>query len=185
MREHWQYFITIVILALLMIGSAAPSVFAEQQKAGEYQVKAACLYNFINFIEWPPQSSFESSPTITLCIIGDDPFGGALTDFQNETVRGKKLLIKHRSSDDLKGCNILFLPASEKHHAAKILRSIGKSDVLTVSDTEESAKQGIIISFFIEQKKVRFAVNRYTAQQAGLKISAKLLKLAKIIDSEE
>ena len=143
MREYRQHYITIVILALLMIGSAAPSVFAEQQKAGEYQVKAACLYNFINFIEWPPQSSFESSPTITLCIIGDDPFGDALEDLQNETVRGKKLAIKYRSYADLRGCDILFLPLSEKHHAAKILRSIGKSDVLTVSDTEESARRCI------------------------------------------
>ena len=185
MRERRKYCIHIVLFVFLVAGCGVPSIFAGQQKAGEYQVKAAFLYNFINFIDWPPQSSIESRPTITLCIVGDDPFGDALEDLQNETVRGKKLAIKYRSYDDLRGCDILFLPVSEKHHAAKILRSIGKSDVLTVSDTEESARQGIIISFFIERQKVRFAVNIEAARRAGLKISAKLLKLAKIVAVDE
>ncbi len=185
MRKRSKYFITIVIITFLLTGFSVSSICAGEQRAGEYQVKAAFLYNFINFVEWPQQSLFENSPTINLCIIGDAPFGDALNDFQNETVRGKKLIIKYRSADDLRGCNILFLSESEKHHTAKILRSVGKSDVLTVSDTEESARQGIIISFIVEQKKVRFAVNIDAARRAGLKISAKLLRLARIVGAAE
>lgn len=181
MRELGEYFIIIVIIALLVAGCGVPSVFAGQQIASEYKVKAAFLYNFINFVEWPPQSSFDSDPTITLCIIGDDQFGDAFNDFQNESIKGKKLNIEYRAFDDLRGCSILYLTASEKHHATKIVRSVGKSSILTVSDTEESSRQGIIISFFIEQKKVRFAINVDAARRAGLKISSKLLKLANIV----
>ena len=184
-RESLKRFIYFAVFVLLIAGCSVSSVFAGQQKAGEYQVKAAFLYNFINFIDWPSQSSLKSSPNITVCIIGDDPFGDALEDLLNEPVQGKKLAIKYRSYDDLRGCNILFLPVSEKHRTAKILRSIGNSDVLTVSDTVESAQQGIIISFYIEQQKVRFTVNVGAAKRAGLRISAKLLKLATIVDSGE
>ena len=185
MRAQQKYIFTVVFLAFLIMGCGVISVFGEQYKAGEYRVKAAFLYNFINFVEWPPQSLFQSSPTITLCIVGDDPIRDALNELKNDTVRGKKLTIKYRSADDIRGCNILFVPASEKHNAAKIVRSVGKSDVLTVSDTEETAQQGIIINFFIEQKKVRFTINIDAARLAGLKISAKLLKLAKIFEAAE
>ncbi len=115
----------------------------------------------------------------------DDPFRDALNELNNDTVRGKTLTIKYRSADDIRGCNILFVAASEKHNVAKIVRAVGKSDVLTVSDMEELAQQGIIINFFVEQKKVRFAINVDAARRAGLKISAKLLKLAKIFDAAE
>ena len=180
MKRYLKHILTICAFTLLATVCAVPSAFAGQG-ADEYRVKAAFIYKFMNFVEWSPQSSVENSPTITLCIVGDDPFGSALSDLQDETVRGKRLTIRHRFSDDLRGCNIIFLPTSEKHHAAKILRNIGNSDVLTVSDTAEGARQGIIISFFVEQKKVRFAVNIDAARREGLKISAKLLKLAKIV----
>ncbi|HTZ19072.1 MAG TPA: YfiR family protein [Dissulfurispiraceae bacterium] len=185
MEQYRRHFIAIVIFAFLVTGCGVPFVFGETYKAGEYQVKAAFIYNFINFVEWPPQSSFAGSPTITLCIIGDDPFGDALRDLQNETVRGKKLTVKYRSPDDIRGCNIIFLSASDKYHASKIVRSVGKSDILTISDTEESAQRGIIISFFVEQNKVRFVINTGAAKRAGLNISAKLLKLARILDAAE
>ena len=74
----------------------------------------------------------ENSPIITLWIAGDDRFGSALSDLQDETARCKRLTIRHRLSDDLRGWSILFLTTSEKHHAAKILRNIENSDVLTV-----------------------------------------------------
>jgi hypothetical protein len=185
MNDREKHFILIVIFTFLVTVGIVPSVFAGQQRAGEYQVKAAFLYNFINFIDWPSQSSLKSSPNITLCIIGDDPFGDALEDLRNEPVQGKKLAIRYRSYDDLRGCNILFLPASERHLTSRILKSIGKADVLTVSDSAESAQQGIVISFSIEQQKVRFAVNIGAAKRAGLRISAKLLKLATIVVSDE
>ena len=175
-----------IIFAFWLIACNAAVVTADQQKPGEYQIKALFLYNFLNFVDWPVDSSIYSSPTINVCIIGDDPFADALDDIRNETVKGKKLAIRFYSPfDEPEGCHLLFIPASENKHAGKILRSVRESNVLTVADTVEVATQDAIISFFIEQKKVRFAINIESARRAGLKISAKLLKLAKIIKVPE
>src|SRR6266542_1066729 len=103
-----KYFI-IFILTLYFNLCGALNVFADQQKPGEYQIKAAYLYNFINFIDWPNESNFYNSPSINLCIFGDDPFGNDLDDIRNEIIKGKKLTVKYYSSlDKLRSCNILF-----------------------------------------------------------------------------
>jgi hypothetical protein len=176
-------FFSIFIFILSLNACGILDVFADQQKPGEYQIKAAYLYNFINFIDWPNESNFYNSPSLNLCIFGDDPFGNNLDDIRNEIVRGKKITVKYTNSlDKLRSCNILFIPASERNHVLQILKLISNSNVLTVSDVEESAHQGVIISFFVEQKKVRFAINIEAARRAGFKISAKLLKLSKIIN---
>jgi hypothetical protein len=177
-----RYLFNIMLVFCLVAGNTA-ALSAEQQKAGEYQVKALFLYNFINFVDWPAGSSFSSSPAINVCIVGDDPFADALDNIRNETVKGKKLAIRfYRPFDEPAGCHLLFIPASEKSRADQILRSVRDANVLTVSDTVEEGRQGAIISFFIEQKKVRFAINIEAAKKAGLKISSKLLRLAKIVN---
>jgi hypothetical protein len=156
---------------------------ADEQKAGEYQVKALFLYNFLNFVEWPAGSSFNSSPAINVCIVGDDPFGDALDNIRNETVKGKKLVIRnYRPFDEPAGCHLIFIPASEKGRAGQILRPLRDENVLTVSDTVDEGRLGAIIGFFIDHKKVRFAINIEAAQRAGLRISSKLLRLAKIVN---
>ncbi len=175
-----------IFTAFVLLAGSFSHACAEERKAGEYQVKALFLYNFINFIDWPADSSFNSSSTVNICIIGEDPFGDALDDIRGETVKGKKLAIRfYRPYDEPKGCHLIFIPAAEKNHAAHILRSIRENGVLTVADSEEAVRQGAVIGFYIEQKKVRFAVNMEAARHAGLKISAKLLKLAKIVRSTE
>jgi hypothetical protein len=175
-----------IILMLYLTAYGVTSVFAGEQKPGEYQVKAAFIYNFINFVDWPPDSDFYRSHSINLCIFGDDPFGDGLDDLRNETVRGKKLAVKSCGSlDKLKTCHIVFIPTTEKKHVEQILKSVRNGNVLTVSDSEESARQGVIIGFFVERQRVRFAVNVEAARRAGIKISAKLLKLAKIVDYQE
>ena len=171
-----------IIFVFCLLACSAAVVTADQKKPGEYQIKALFLYNFLNFVDWPVDSSIYSSPTINVCIIGDDPFADALDDIRNETVKGKKLAIRfYRPLDEPEGCHLLFIPASEKNHAGHILRPVREANVLTVGDTDELVRQGAVIGFFIEQKKVRFAINMEAASRAGLKISAKLLKLAKIV----
>lgn len=173
-----------ILLTLLFYICTASSSFAGPQKPGEYQVKAAFIYNFINFVDWSPESFGNS--TLNICIVGDDPFGKAFDAIKNDTVRGKRLSVKpYKSSEEFKGCQIVFIPVSEKKHTGRILKSIGNANVLTISDTEETVKQGVMIGFFIENEKVRFAINNEAARRAGLKISAKLLKLAKIIVAPE
>ena len=165
-----------------MLAGGVTTVFADEQKPGEYQVKALFLYNFINFVEWPAGSSFFSSPSINICIVGDDPFDDALDSIRNESVKGKRINIRYkRVFDGPEGCQILFIPASERSYLGNILHSVRDESVLTIADTEDAVRQGTVIGFFIEQKKVRFAVNLEAARRSGLKISAKLLRLSKII----
>ena len=176
-----KYLINIFLVISLLAGGSA-NLFAGQKNPGEYQVKALFLYNFINFVDWPADSSFSSSPTINVCVVGDDPFDEALNEIRNETVKGKRVSIRfYRPYEERRGCNLLFIPYSEEYHMESILRSIREPGILTVGDSEESARQGAVIGFFMEQKKVHFAVNIEAARKAGLKISAKLLKLARIV----
>jgi len=173
-----------MVLCLTVWGAA--DISAQEHKAGEYQVKALFIYNFINFVDWPVDSSFQSSPTVNVCIVGDDPFDDALNDLRDETVKGKRVSIRYyRPVDERRGCHLLFIPAGETNQMENILRFIREQGVLTVGDTVESARQGAVIGFYVEQKRVRFAVNIEAARRAGLKISAKLLKLAKIIKGTE
>jgi hypothetical protein len=176
--------VNILILLLLVLGGTW-DVHAEQRNPGEYQVKALFIYNFINFVEWPADSSFSSNSTVNVCIVGDDPFNEAFDEIRNETVKGKRLVIKpYHTSEERKGCQVLFIPASEGRRAESILRTVRDTGALTVGDTEEAARQGAVIGFYMEQKKVRFAINMEAAKRAGFKISSKLLKLAKIVRSE-
>ncbi len=175
-----------IVAVLSLIASFAADASAFEQRPSEYQVKAVFLLNFINFIDWPADSSFQSDPAINVCVIGDDPFGDAIDAIRNETAKGKKMVVRFRAISEVpRGCQVVFIPAAENNHVGRIIRSIREPGVLTVADSEEGVRQGAIIGFFIEQKKVRFAVNIEAARRAGLKISAKLLKLARIVKSAE
>lgn len=179
-----RYLANIMLLFCLILGGAA-DLSAEQRNPGEYQVKALFIYNFINFVEWPADSSFSSNSAINVCIVGEDPFNEAFDEIRNETVKGKRLVIKpYHASEERRGCQLIFIPASEVRRAESILRTVRDAGVLTVGDTEEAARQGAVIGFYMEQKKVRFAINIEAAKHAGFKISSKLLKLAKIVRSE-
>ncbi len=170
----------ITVLSLAFCGVTASS--AQEQKPDEYQVKALFLYNFLNFIEYPADSSFKTSPAITVCIVGESPFEEAIEEIRDETVRGKRLAIKfYRPDDEPRGCHLLFVPAPETRHIGRLLRSIKGTGLLTVGDTEEATRQGAVIGFFMERNKVRFAINLDNAKKSGLKISAKLLRLARIV----
>lgn len=162
----------VVPLGMEACGAESPSL--------EYQVKAACLYNFAKFVDWPPRVFADQNSPIVFGILGEDPFGNALEAIiKNKTINGRTLIIKRsRRVEDLKDCHILFISRSEQAHDAQILKSLAGLSILTVSDTEEFVAEGGIISFKMQNNKVRFEVNVATAQRAALKISSELLDLA-------
>ena len=162
----------VVLLGAEACGAEAPSF--------EYQVKAACLYNFAKFVDWPPRAFADRNSPIVFGILGDDPFGNALEAIiKNKTVNGRTLTIKRsRRVEDLKDCHVLFISRSEQTRDAQILKSLEGLSILTVSDTEEFLADGGIINFKMQNNKVRFEANVATAQRAALKISSELLDLA-------
>ena len=149
---------------------------AEGAAYSEYEVKAAFLFNFVQFVKWP--AGFNGP--VTIGILGDDPFGGALEKtIQGEVVNGRKLAVKRaKAVADLKGCQIVFVSNSERGNLAAILPALAAANVLTVGEQEGFVKQGGAIGFTAGGEKVRFEINNGAAQRAGLEISARLLKLA-------
>lgn len=176
-------------LMLILVGPlclASTDAHAQAAASKEYQIKAACLLNFIQFIEWPPAAFAEPASPLIVGVLGEDPFGDALEQtFQDEPMQGRPVVVKRsRQFDDLKNCHLLFIGRSEKEHLAEILKVTSAFSTLTVSETDGFAQSGGIINFYIDGGKIRFEINPDAAQRSGLKVGSQLLKRARIIPSE-
>jgi hypothetical protein len=161
----------------------APQSARAQTK--EYQIKAAFLLNFIQFVEWPAAAFSGSNAPLCIGVLGDDPFGNALEEtVRGESVRDHKLSIRRAQRvEDLTECKMVFVSKSENKRVPEILAKIDSHPVVTVSEVEGFARQGGTINFYHEQNKVRFEINPASARQSGVKISSQLLGLGKIVES--
>ncbi|MFZ0797083.1 MAG: YfiR family protein [Terriglobales bacterium] len=164
------------VVMLLLSGMCAQSPVA-----GEYQIKAAFLYNFAKFVEWPPSGFSDASAPLRICVLGQDPFGQELRDITNDkSINGHKLQVDQVADLQMaRTCHILFIASSEKAQLKRILESLRGTDALTVGDTKGFVEQGGMINFVLEDNRVRFEVNLKAAEQARLKVSAKLLNVAR------
>jgi hypothetical protein len=163
--------------------STAPRAFSLNGEGVEYPLKLAFLYNFTKFVEWPPDSYRDAGAPLAICIVGRDPFSPEIEgDLRTKIVEGHPVeVLNLKSTGTLSVCHIVFIPATEKDQVNKIVRYLKGSSTLTVGETEGFAELGGIINLTVEGNKVRFEVNQLAAQRAGLKISSKLLSLAKIV----
>ncbi len=159
---------------------AIPSLRAQQPKPTEYQVKAAYLYNFGRFIEWPAQVRAANGDSFTICVLGQDPFGPALNaTLADETIAGKSVIAKRiPRPQDAVNCRILFISSSEDSQLKQILAALENTSVLTVSDLPQFSRRGGMVQFILDGNRVRFEVNLTPADHAGLTLSSELLKLA-------
>ncbi|MEZ0388402.1 MAG: YfiR family protein [Verrucomicrobium sp.] len=148
----------------------------------EYEVKAVFLFNFSQFIKWPPRAFTDPSAPLTIGVLGDDPIGSPLQSaIRGETSAGRKLIVKTgRRIDDLKGCQFIFVSKSESGRLAEILSALQGTSVLTVGESDQFCSQGGIINFSLQGGKVGFEINVAAAQRAGLEVSPKLLRLGRI-----
>jgi len=167
----------ISLCLLLCFGKAAAA-----DDSIEYQVKAAFLLNFTKFVEWPADSLGAPGSPITVCILGDDPFGHTLDQIVGgELVNGRKLAVQRIRRTPAPGsCQLLFVSTSEKE-IARTLPALGPG-VLTVGEGESFLRDGGMIAFTIENRRVRFRINQTAAQRYGLKLSSKLLSLARTVE---
>jgi hypothetical protein len=167
------------VVAVLWLLFAASSVFG-QEKPGEYQVKAAYLYNFGRFVEWPPRVTSASTGSFTICVLGEDPFGRALdATLAGETIGNQKVAARRISGlQQSVDCQILFISSSEAKRLNKIIEALGDSAVLTVSDIPQFSQRRGMIQLLMEGNRIRFEVNLAATQRAGLTLSSELLKVA-------
>ena len=156
-----------------------PGLAADNPKPGEYQVKAAYLYNFGRFVEWPSTSVSKGGP-FTICVLGPDPFGSALdATLAGETIDGMSVVPRRVSRPrDAVRCRILFISSAEEGSLKETMAVLDKVSVLTVSDISQFTRRGGMIQFSLEGNRVRFEVNLTAADRAGLTLSSQLLKLA-------
>jgi uncharacterized protein DUF4154 len=168
---------------LILLAGALPAASACAQSLDEYRVKAAFLYNFAKFVEWPPGAFRSPTDRIAICVLGQDPFDGALEDaVKGKTLEGRPFVVAKISEvNPTERCQIVFIAASERKRVPSILADLRGSSALTVGETGDFAVKGGIVNFKIEDGHVRLEINVEAAGQAKLHISSKLLSLAQIV----
>jgi hypothetical protein len=173
-------------LAALISLSGAASIRGEDNPPVEYQVKAAFLYNFTKFVEWPSDAFQSETAPIVICVFGHDPFSGALDEIvQGKMINRRELLVRRTDKfPDLKTCHLVFVSATESKGLSEILNSVKGSSALVVGESDGFAERGGGIQFFFVENKLRFSVNVDAIQRARLTLSSKLLTLARIVHDE-
>jgi hypothetical protein len=168
--------ILLLSVALVVFGGRASAA----ETATEYELKAAFLFNFARFVEWPtaPESAFD------ICVIGEDPFGSVLDRTVEKKVVHDQPLVARRVEDSkhLDGCRILFVAVADEEQERTILRAAAAHDILTVGEKPDFAERGGMIELGIEEKRIRIEINLAAVERSKLKVSSQLLKLAKIVD---
>src|ERR1700730_13415957 len=170
----------LVVAAVLTTGAMAQ---VGGSVSDEYRVKAAFVYNFAKFVEWPNNTFQTPQEPIVICILGQNPFGGVLEEVVSGKIVGSRTFVVHRITDLGPGCNcqILFIAASERKRFRSMLGKFQPLGVLTVGEGPGFAGEGGVINFKLEGGKVRFEINPDAAEQGQIHISSKLLSLAQIV----
>ena len=171
------------MIAALAVVYALPGVTGLRtlgSAPSEYEVKAAYLYNFGRFVEWPAKAPSIRVESFELCVLGKDPFGPALyRTIAGETIGGKYVVARSVASpEDAGDCREVFISSSEARQLGEILPALNEARVLTVSDMPAFTERGGMIQFVSENNRVRFQVNLSATQRAGLTLSSELLKVA-------
>lgn len=166
----------------LMAGASWLLHGAAEEAASEYDVKAAFLLNFAKFTEWPASAFADSDAPIAICILGKDPFGRTIDELvQGEAANGRKLAVRRVDEPAAaQACQMVFVSGPGKI-AAKSVSGLGKG-VLTVGEGEGFVRDGGIIGFVVENRRVRFDINQTAAETAALKLSSKLLSVARAVE---
>lgn len=162
-----------LIAGTLFLASSATALAVES--VPEFELKAAFLYNFALFTEWPGKPE----GALTLCLLGKDRFGEAVHHIEGKPVKNASIRIHRPASlSELRGCHVLFIADSEMHQLGKILKTVRGAPVLTVTDSEGAGRAGAMINLMLVEQRVTFEINTSAVEGAGLGISSKLLRLA-------
>jgi hypothetical protein len=163
-------------MAAIMAASGVMAGAAQEGRVEEYELKAAILYNLTKFVEWPDSVYTDGRAPTVLCILGRNPFGNSLA---------RQLTVRHLESlEAARACQVLYISSSERTYLHQILVAVKGAGVLTVGETSQFAGQGGMVQFTLENKRVQFDINLSAVSRERLKISARLLALARIIREE-
>lgn len=189
--------IKISILNVLVLSLLSLPAMADSAPSREYQIKAAFLYNFVRFVDWPKDKREDANEPIRIGIIGKNPFKNAFEPIRDKKLKGRKVIIEtfktlakvkqsenndktpqHPEIEKIRKCHLLFICDSEKKYLADIIELVRRHGILTVGQVPGFLEAGGIINFQEKKKKIRFEINLKAARKSKLKIRAKLLRLA-------
>jgi hypothetical protein len=181
--------LAIACTAMLVL---APTCLAADATSLEYPVKAAFIYNFAKFVEWPAARMPQIDVPLVIGIVGEDPFGPVLDELvDKENARssggagGRRLVVRRLSpSEDLKQCHVLFISRSARDSLAQILGAVKSEGVLTVSEIDGFSRRGGMLGLNVVDDVLKTELNLDTAERAGLKISSRLSKVVQIVRGE-
>lgn len=171
-----------VACRLVLLALAISHVYAQAPIPDEYQVKAAFLFNFAKFVEWPAAAFKALDEPLAICVLGQDPFGTALEEVvRNKTVAKRTFVVREVSNaQQASSCQIVFVSSSERKRFRVLLDGLKGHSILTVGEADDFTANGGIISFKLKDARVRIEIDTGAADRAGLRISSKLLSLAEI-----
>jgi hypothetical protein len=180
-RELWLH-----LAACRVVGATTatpPNAHAQASASPEYQLKAVFLFNFAQFVEWPPSAFAGPDTPLVIGVLGEDPFGSYLEEtVRGETVNGRPLEVRrYRGVGEIGTCHILFVSRRGEDQLQGALDSLRGRSILTVSDAEGFARRGGMIRFVTDRNRIRLRINLEAAQAAGLTLSSKLLRPAHIV----
>lgn len=179
-----------VMLAVAVLLHAPGAALAEGSAAGEVKgpaketeakIKVAYVYNFLKFIEWPEGDGNAAAPA-RICVVGTDPIRTMLGELSIRTVKERRIQVEQvKDLSDLNACHLVYVSRSEEAALPQVLRRIEGAPVLSVSDIPEFAHKGGMIGFATEDNRVKIEVNQSLVRHAGLKVSAKLMEIARLV----
>lgn len=169
MKRLLTALVAVLLLPVLLVPGRALS--------GEEELKVLVVYNFLKFVDWP-----SGKKQLTVGTLGADPLGRSLSSIHGRRVADRTVAVK--SVGEAKGVDCLYIGPSKSGELDAILKSVGKSPILTVSDIPGFAERGGALGLFRDADHIRFAANLRTVRNSGLKVSSRLLSLAKIVDPE-
>jgi hypothetical protein len=168
-------------LLACFVASSEPA--RAQDVSKEYQVKAVFLWRLAQFVTWPSNAFENESSPIVIGVLGENPFGNALSlAVQDETVHGRKIVVQRfRRVSDVRTCHILYISRSEANRVAAINKALARRSILTVSDIPNFAADGGMVRFVSDEGKIKLRVNLESAKSAQLNLDARLLRMADVI----
>jgi hypothetical protein len=180
--------ISAVVCAMLGLSllEASPARAQSDNNPREFRIKAAFLYNFVQFVRWPESAFLNASQPFYIGVLGSDPFGPALDEtIRGAAINGHRLAVKRsKEIGPLMDCQMIFVGDSEASRVIGLLTQMDSRPILTVSDLDGFAREGGDIAFYLSADKVRFEVNPQEARRQGLSISSQMLSLGKIVNHE-
>lgn len=176
-------FYQLALLSVLLMSAGSAGAVGPEPALPEYRVKAAFLYHFAKFVEWPARSFEAPDSPIIIAVLGADPFGSELDlAVSGKVINSRPLaVVRYALPEQVAAAHILFISADDAENLPALLQSLHVRPILTVSDSSGFARSGGMVEFFHRDRRVAFAINREAARQAGLKLSSKLLNLAHLV----